>query len=185
MNEQKNKLEIIKKRCATSSKVVGVIRIITIVGIVLSVVGAIVCFTKRDMVDSFFSEAVKSGNITVDNLQIGNGGLKLIINYQDAIAAGNYAVPMTFNCIVSAIICLVVTLILSILTKTCSDWAKEETPVAETILKRLRTMFIIIAFLLAIYAGIGPCVVGALLLWCIYSIMEYGAALQTEVDEML
>ena len=63
--------------------------------------------------------------------------------------------------------------------------AQEETPFSENILKRLRNIFIIITVLIAAYLGVGLCIVGALLLWCIYSILEYGVALQTEVDELL
>ena len=185
MNEQNKKLEIIKKRCGTSSKVVGIIRIITIMGIVLSVVGAIICFSQRDMIDEQLSEAIASGNVTVDNLQIGNDGFKIVLNYQEAFDAGNYAIPMAFNCISSTLICLIVTLILSIFKNIFGSLAKEETPFSENILKRLKTAFIITAVLLAIYLGIGPCIVGALLLWCIYSILEYGMALQSEVDELL
>ncbi len=164
---------------------VRVIRNITIVGIVLSVVGAIICFSNREMINDYIGEAIASGSVTADNLQIGNGTLKFVLNYQDAFAAGNYAVPMVFNCIAGAITCLVVAVILNMFINIFKSLAQEETPFSENILKRLRNIFIIITVLIAAYLGVGLCIVGALLLWCIYSILEYGVALQTEVDELL
>ena len=51
MNEQSRKLEAVRNRCRTSSRVISVLQIVTIVGIVLALVGAIVCITQRGMID--------------------------------------------------------------------------------------------------------------------------------------
>ena len=42
-----------------------------------------------------------------------------------------------------------------------------------------------ITVILVVFVGVGPGVIGGLLCWCIYSILEYGKLLQTEVDEIL
>ena len=62
---------------------------------------------------------------------------------------------------------------------------KEDTPFSDHILGRLKVCFIIITAAILVFVGVGPGVVGALLMWSIYSIHEYGKALQTEIDETL
>ena len=50
---------------------------------------------------------------------------------------------------------------------------------------RLKTSFIILTVVVVIFVGLGAGVIAGLLLWCIYSILDYGKVLQTEVDETL
>lgn len=185
MNEQNLKLEIMRKRCKTSSKVVGIIQIITIIVIIAFLIGAVLCFMQRDMIDVHLAKAVEEGMIQVDNLKISGGLFHLMIDYSQTFKAGNYAIPMFFNCMISAIICLVVTFVLSMFKSVFNGLVKNETPFSDDILKKLKTIFIVIPIMTLILMGLGHSIVICLLMWCIYSVLEYGKAIQTEVDETL
>ena len=65
------------------------------------------------------------------------------------------------------------------------DLSLEETPFSESVMGRLKTSFIIMTVVLTLFVGIGPGVIGGLFMWCVYSILDYGKVLQTEVDETL
>lgn len=58
-------------------------------------------------------------------------------------------------------------------------------PFSDMIIGKLKYAFIMLFAALLVFMGVGPAILGALLMWCIYSILEYGKALQTEVDEIL
>ena len=185
MNEQSKRLEAIRNRCKTSSKVIIVIQTITLIAIVASLIGAIVCFAQRDMVDMHLARAVAEGTVQVDNLKISGGLFHLFIDYSQAFKVGNYAIPMFFNCIISAIICSIITVVLFMVKKIFDNLVKDENPFSDGILKKLKTIFVIIAVMILFAVGVGPCVIMSLLMWCIYTVLEYGKALQTEVDELL
>ena len=109
MNEQSRKLEAVRNRCRTSSRVISVLQIVTIVGIVLALIGVIVCITQRGMIDEHVGKAVEAGSVTVENLRIGGSNINFLINYDRAFAAGNYALPIAMSCAVAAILCAIVT----------------------------------------------------------------------------
>ena len=185
MNEQSKKLEAIRTRCKTSSKVVAVLQILTIAGAILAFAGAVICFTQRDLIDERLSQAVEAGQVTVDSLRIGGSFIHFFIDYEEAFAAGSYAVPLAINCVVAVIICVIVTCALGVFKEIFQSLSKEETPFSDKILGMLKYAFIMLSAALLVFIGIGPAVIGALLMWCIYSILEYGKALQVEVDETL
>ena len=185
MNEYNNKLEVIRNRCRTSAKVMGILRIFAIIGIIGSLVGAIMGFTQREVLNTQIAEQVASGKLTVDSLKLGGSGLSLVIDYAKAFAEGDYAGPMIISCIVAVIVCAAVMVILTLFKKIFTDLSVEETPFSESVMGRLKTSFIIMTVVLALFVGIGPGVIGGLFMWCVYSILDYGKVLQTEVDETL
>ena len=185
MNEQNNKLEIIRNRCSTSAKVVGILRIFAIIGLIGSLVGAGFCFFQKAEVNAKVAQGLADGTMTVDSLKIGGPMLNFVADYTEAFQEGNYAEPMIFSCIVSAIICAAVLVIFTLFKKIFTDLSMEETPFSESVMGRLKTSFIVMTVVLAIFVGVGAGVIGGLFMWCVYSILDYGKALQTEVDEIL
>jgi len=185
MNEQNKKLEAVRNRCRTSAKVVGILQIVTIVGTVLALVGALACFALRDVLNEQLAKAVEAGQVTVQSLKIGGSSVWLFINYDKAFAAGNYALPLMMSCVIAAIVCITVTCALGLFKDIFKDLSGETMPFSDMILGKLKYAFIMLFAALLVFIGVGPAVLGALLMWCIYSILEYGKALQTEVDEIL
>ena len=143
MYEQGKRLEVMKERCKMSSRVVSIIQIFTIVGVVLSFVGAVICFTQRNMINEQLAEAVRSGRVTVESIRIG-GMLHFMIDYTKAFEAGSFAVPMAVSCITGAVICLIITVVLSMFKNIFNSLVKEDTPFSDYILGRLKVCFIII-----------------------------------------
>lgn len=188
MNEQNLKLETIKNRCKTSTKVISILQIVAIIGIVGALVGAISCFTMKDTINNAIAKEVSSGNLTVDNFKIEtgiSGILNFKIKYDEAYKNGDYVTPITISCVIAVIITSACLYLLNAFKKIFKNLINEDNPFSDTILSNLKTCFIVITVILVVFVGIGPGVIGGLLCWCIYSILEYGKLLQTEVDEIL
>ncbi len=185
MNEYNNKLEVIKNRCRTSAKVTGILRIFGIIGMIGSLVGVVIGFVQREAINTKLAEQVASGKITVESLKIDSPGLNLAVDYSKAFAEGDYANPIIISCIIAVIICAAVTVVLTLLKKVFADLSVEDTPFSESVIGRLKTSFIIITVVVTIFVGIGAGVLAGLFFWCVYSILDYGKVLQTEVDETL
>jgi hypothetical protein len=87
--------------------------------------------------------------------------------------------------VIAAIICVTVACALGLFKEIFRNLSEEATPFSDKILGMLKYAFIMLFAAILVFIGVGPAVLGALLMWCIYSILEYGKALQTEVDEIL
>lgn len=185
MNEQSKKLETIRNRCRTSSKILAVLQIMTIVGAVLALIGAIVCFTQKSMLNEHLSKAVESGLMRIESLKMGGEHIYFLMDFEKNLAAGEYALLMAFSCLAGVILCVIVAFALGLFQNIFKNLSTETTPFSDKILGKLKVSFIVLIVALFTFAGIGPAVLGALLMWCIYSILEYGKALQSEVDEIL
>ena len=164
---------------------VGILNIFPMIGVIGSLVGAIIVFLQKENVNQQAAEAVKAGTLTVDDLRIGGPGLHFMIDYSGAFEAGNYAVPIIISCVTAAVICVVTVVLLTLFKRIFTELTREETPFSDTVMGRLKTCFIIMAVILAIFVGLGVGIIGGLFMWCIYSILDYGKVLQTEVDETL
>ena len=185
MIEQNKKLEIIKKRCVTSKKVISILQIIAIVGIVGALIGAICCFTMKDTINNGIAESVAQGKTKIEDVKISSGLLDIMINYEGFYKEGNYATPAAINCVIAIVITSVVCYLLGLFKKIFENLINEDNPFSDKILNSLKICFIVIAVIMTIFVGIGPGVIAGLLGWCIYSIFEYSKVLQTEVDETL
>lgn len=185
MNEYNNKLEVIRNRCRTSAKVVGILRTLTGVGLIGSLVGAIICFFQRTNVNEQVAAEVAAGNLKTETLRLGGSMLNVVIDYSKAFEEGNYAGPIIVSCVVAAVICAAMVVILTLFKRIFTELSLEETPFSESVMGRLKTSFIIMTVVLAVFIGVGAGIIGGLFMWCVYSILDYGKVLQTEVDETL
>ena len=190
MNEQNLKLETIKKRCVTSKKVISILQVIAIIGIVASLIGAICCITMKDTINNGIAESVAQGktkieDVKIKNVKISSGLLDIMIDYEEFYKTGNYATPVTIKCVIATVITSIVCYLLGLFKKIFDNLINEDNPFSDKILNNLKNCFIVITVILVVFVGIGPGVIGGLLCWCIYSILEYGKLLQTEVDEIL
>ena len=187
MNEQtqRQKLAILRGRCRNSAKVIQIIQVITIIGALASLIGALVCIIQRERIDQYFVKAVQEGSMTVEKFQVGGGLLDIVIDLSEVMKEGNYAIPLFFYCMLAMVICLGVTMILHLLKKIFTRLVQEDNPFADSILNDLKVVSIVLSIIVLLFVGLGPGVIAALFMWCIYSVFEYGKALQTEVDEML
>ena len=185
MIEQNQRLEEIKKRCKTSSKVIRVIQIIAIVGLIGSLVGTIWCFVMKETINTEIAKQVSNGVATIENFKIDGGMLKVAINYDEMFQRGDYATPLCINFGIATVITAITAYLLTLLKKVFDNLIKDNNPFSDSNMKYIKTSFIVMSVILLIFAGIGAGVICGLLCWCIYSILEYGRELQVEVDETL
>ena len=184
MSEQNKKLEVIRKRCRTAEKVIGTLQVVAVIGIVGALIGLISCFVFKDTINEAMVQQVAEGAAKVENFKI-EGLINFSINYEKFYNSGDYATPLGINCAFATIITSACFYLLTAFKKIFRNLMKEDNPFSDSIMNGLKTCFIIITVLLVLFVGLGPGVVGGLLCWCIYSILEYGKALQVEIDETL
>lgn len=182
MREQDLKLAKVKKSCKTAKTVCNVFKIIVLVGAIVCIVGAVVCFCLRDTINAtIVSEAA---NVTFSNIET-NGIFQLSFDPHRFVENGLFAQLITVYCSIGAISCFFVAFIFSKIRKIFLMIEKSESPFTENIMKELKKTFIMISVLTALFMGIGSVVIMALVFWCIYCIMDYGTAIQIEIDETL
>ena len=187
MNTESQELVNVKKSCKIVSIVLNVVKIIFIVGAILSLIGGIYCFSNRDAIDKQiasdifvdFSEGLES-NITT-NVRIGN------ISYamNDKIDNGEFGLVFGIDCLAATFICLVCTIVSHLFGSIFKTIQKSDTPFTSAILKKLKISFIIIAVVLFLFSGLGTGAIAAIIFWALYTIFQYGCALQKQSDETL
>jgi len=186
MTNQTVKLTKVKKSCATAKKVLKVLKILLMVGIICSMVGAVICFALHDKIDSAMAQAVAAGTVTIDYEDFNIGGIiRMEGEAQQAIEAGYYAYVFGACCIAGAIVTAFSKLIVNKFYQIFEIIETSETPFSEDVTGKLRKVFIVLVVLVALFVDPGVALFMGLAFWCVYTIMDYGIALQQEVDETL
>lgn len=185
MNEQNTKLESIKKRCLTAEKIVKILRGLVIAGAVIALICGFIITGCADTVNPELVKQVESGNMTIETSIRFQGIFKLFIPLNEYYAPNDYAHPLGISCIVIGCVFILEAVILTFIIKIFTILKEENNPFSERSMKQLKTSFIAITVTVFLTSSIGPGLIVGLILFCIYSIFEYGAALQTEIDETL
>ncbi|MCR4895477.1 MAG: hypothetical protein K5891_01740 [Lachnospiraceae bacterium] len=184
MSAQETKLTVIKTRCEKSVKFFVFLKIVAVIGMVCCILGAIAMVAVPDM-NGIMAEQYGAGNLTVDQMGVHGGLIDFDIDYEAYFAKGNYVFP--FLCMIGwgAGISVLILVIISMFEKILKSLIAEENPFSDNIMKQVRVAFIFSTIVCALFVGVGCGLLVGLMMWCIYAILEYGAALQTEVDETL
>lgn len=187
MNKQEMKLEKVKKSCDTTRKVLTAIRGIMIACVILCVVGAILCQCFAKDINTELPKAIADGKATFNatDIELFNGVVNFDIKMQSLIDENRYALLFTCYCIAGAVAVAVVIVILSLFIKIFKTILASETPFSEDVLTKLKTVFIVTVVLVALISDLGAALFLGLTFWCIYTVIDYGAVLQMEVDETL
>lgn len=186
MSNQNNKLEQVKRSCAITQKVLTVVKVIFIVASIFFIIGTTSCFVARDYLNDKVSDAVESGKMNVEaaNFELG-GVLTFYANADESFAAGKYAEVFAGYCIIGLVITVVLAGIITQFAKIFAIIEKSETPFCEEVLNKLKRVFIVLVVFIGLFSSIGNAFFLGLFLWCVYTILDYGITLQTEVDETL
>lgn len=183
MREQELKLAKVKRSCKTAKTVTSVFGILLVVATVLCIIGAVICYTFRGQINEAIASQT-SAVITYTNLHT-NGILNFSFDVDKLAQSGLYAQLFAIYCSFGAACTAVTSLILLSIRKIFVVIEKSESPFTEDIMKRMKKTFIGLAIVTGLFVGVGPCLFVALIFWCIYCIMDYGTAIQTEIDETL
>ena len=97
----------------------------------------------------------------------------------------DYADPLWISCFVACCTCVAVIVVITLIKKIFTILKEENTPFSEKCMNQIKVSFIVITVCAVLTVSGGSGIIIGLVLFCIYSIFEYGAALQTEIDETL
>ena len=201
MREQEQKLANVRKSCDVARKVTKVFSILLIVATVLCLVAGITVFAVRDEINEhitvetyddgllrfrFAGEGFDetTGYITMDDIS-SNGLIGVNFDLEKIASEGKVAQLLMGECFGGFIICLITTAIYIMIQKAFILIKDSETPFHPSVLKRLKLVFVIITIAALLFSGVGTAVMGGIVFWCIYCILDYGFVLQQEVDETL
>lgn len=187
MREEALKLEKVKKSCSTTKKVLGIFKVLLIVVSVICLVGAGICFGMKKQINTAVGKEVEAGNVSAENfnMDLTNGIFHYEINEDEMIASGDFATPIALTCVFAAVMVAVMAVLFALLQKIFVIMEEEESPFSPAVLQRIKRVFIAIAVIMGIEVGIGIGLFLGLFFWCLYCILDYGYALQKEVDETL
>lgn len=192
MREEALKLEKVKKSCRITARVAMIMEIIMLVSMVLCISSAIVCYSVRQQINSELMNAEnETQELQFENIknmmnELGVGGaLKFTVNTKQMIEDNEYAEAASAVCVMGGIVLAMIALIFDILRRVFKLINKSETPFEETVIKKIKILFIVISVEILVMVGLGVAAVVALICWSIYNIMDYGFTLQKQIDETL
>ncbi len=180
MSTQEIKLAKVKKSCKAAKIITRIMTIIAAIATVLCLAGCAIVSVMGDKIN----EAIMlgQGSFSVTNPEI-NGLLSFSINLESMVQAGEYAKATIIVCVFGALVCLCLTIISAIINRTFVKLERCETPFAAEVMKSLKAMFIVLTAAVVVCVGLGDGLIIGVCLWCVYTIMDYGCALQEEVDD--
>ena len=111
-----------------------------------------------------------------------NDAIPAVQNYADEHP---YSLGFGTYCLGVSVIVFLFTVVMFLISGTFAIICKSETPFEKKVLKRVLISMIIVSVALAFTAGFGFALIGGLLTWAVYTILDYGRVLQEQVDETL
>ncbi len=204
MDQTNIKLERIKRSCNAAGIVTRIAFMVCIVGCILSLITGIVMISTRKNLEPTITQALeehdevaigqKVGNVNVYLARIDPSTVKLLKYFKPqssipawqnimdetpyAFSLGLTLIGMSFGIAIMAFALFQIYSVFDIIKK-------EDTPFSKKVLKKLLIALIIIDVIIALTAGFGQGVIGGLITWAVYSIMDYGRILQKQSDETL
>lgn len=188
MREETLKLDKVKKSCKITATVSLVLEIILIVCAVCCILGGVVCAALRNEINQAMPEVMTQQEL--DEFQVslsalGTASIEGILHTDELMNNGDYGMICTVLCFYAAIICGIATVLFDTIRRIFKTIRISDTPFTQKVLKGIKVMGIVISIELLIMSGVGVAVLGALIFWSIYNIMDYGFTIQQQIDETL
>ena len=187
MSTENEKLSRVKTSCKAASIVSKILFMICIVGTTVTLVTSIVMFFNREKFDNEFETANEEnflgsmGNVAVGNIQSDVPALEKFLEENSdspSLAIAIYLLPMSLGCAMLSVAMYFFSSIFNIILK-------EGNPFDDKVIKRVLISMILLTAVLAFSAGGGFAVLGGLVTWVIYTILDYGRVLKIQSDETL
>ena len=204
MNEYEIKLANVKKSCDVARKVAKVLSVIMVIFatfFVVSGIGFIVC---RGIVNECMTIEVDknfNGETIMHVMQIidSNGTTNELFEFSNSygvligttylmkhfIGKEMYAEAFGVGFISLGVTIAIIAGIFIIIMKVFKLIQNSDTPFGVDIMKRLKSVFIIITVYTFFSEGLGSAVLTGAVFWSVYCILDYGYVLQKESDETL
>jgi len=192
MREEALKLEKVKKSCKITAIVSQILEIILIVSAVVCIIGAIMCIClNKDINQSIIEVSTQEDMEEFNNIVASldsvstNGFLKVSFHMDRMLEEEQYGMVFGVICIFGAIICTMAAVLFDVIRRIFKMIRTSETPFTPEVLKGFKVMTIIICVELLLMSGAGAAILGGLIFWSIYNILDYGFTIQQQVDETL
>ncbi len=197
MNEENIKINKIKRSCGIGKKVALIMCIICICGCVLSAAAGFALIGNYNNMESTIAQAAEEGRFDSSRISIGTARMINIEGIdpedwesdipavQEALNNRPYTIVYGGYCLgISACIALCAVL-MKLISSTFAIIEKEDTPFTDKVIKRVTVVMIVVSGFLFMTAGAAFGVLGALVTWVVYNVLDYGKTLQIQSDETL
>lgn len=190
MREEAMKLEKVKKSSKITATVAKVLEVMLIVGTLVCIAGAIICFCMNDQINEGYEQIISTDQDAMeltkamDQIEVG-GVLSFSVTTEKLIAEGQYGQAAGIMCLAGALVCAMVAAVFAIIKRIFQTINVSETPFDEKVLVKIKRLFIIISIELLLMVGVLEAALTALVCWSIYNILDYGFTLQKQYDETL
>lgn len=179
MDAQNIRTAKIIKRCTHARKVLKVIQIIIAVATALTLLGGIFMLCDSERLDPILEREYAAGNLNIGEELGAAGVMSLLPDPDKYYSEGNFSL-LLFILSMAAFVAGVLTLATVIIIRNIlGELIDEGSPFSGSILKKLKIGFVIITAYLLMTAGLVTAVTAGLMLWCVYMVLEYGAALRS------
>lgn len=194
--EENVKLEKIRKSCSVGEKVSTVFCIIAIVGCVMAIVAGIAIINMGSEFDDKVIQMSNSGVVDIGN-KIGSYqimGISLgdpsnirsdVPAIQEALKDHPYSVEVSMYCFLIAGMTAIIAVMMRVTGSVFALIRKEDNPFTDNVIKRVLIVMIVLSVLLFLTSGVSLGVLCGILTWVVYTVLDYGKALQIQADETL
>ena len=180
MNQEMIKLEKVKKSCGTVKKVAKIMMIIAIVATVLSLISGVITLAMGGDLNDRLADLDASGKVSFNTSITSKITAEF---YEDDIAPLSIVLAIyTFEC---GIISAAVAVIMHMISSAFGIIENSESPFTDTAIKKLIMALIIVCIVIGAFGGIAYGILLGVITWAIYTILDYGRALQIQSDETL
>lgn len=180
---ENTKIARIKKAAGVTATVLNVVKIILIVGMVMTLVAGVTVMGFRmgpegKTVEVFGREIVVHGLVDFGDLKVDGFGFLDIFHIEDPFVLAG------LNCFCATVV-IAAAMVAVILLRSVFVAVKEsDTPFKSEILGKLKIAAVIVT-VIVLMESLGIAVIVALSFWCIYCVFDYGIELQKSADETL
>lgn len=197
MNDMNDKLLKIKKSCHAGKIIANVLCIICIVGCVCSLIAGIALVANADEFEPQIQQIADEGRLdSADNRIVSVRMFSFdsvdpsdwesdLPAMQKALDEHPYCIIYGVYVIMAAGILAVVAVLMKLVNGTFALIEKEDNPFTDKVIKRVTIVLGIISGLLLITSGAAWGLLGGLVTWVVYTVLDYGRILQIQADETL
>ncbi len=197
MNEENVKIAKIKKSSHIGKIASNILSIVAIVGCVLCIIGSGYIFSSGRAFDEQIEKGIEEGYFTTEDDTI--GGVKLVnINVgkpgnihsdipavQEAIDDHPYAIKYGTTLLISAVVCAIAAVMIKLISNVFALIETEDSPFTDKVIKRITIVLGVSSALVLCTCGTALGILGGLVTWVVYTILDYGKTLQIQADETL
>lgn len=194
--EEKVKIGRIKKSSKVGQKVSNILFVVCLIASIGALIAGIYIFSMGKKFDAIVEQAIEDGIIT-EGSGIGTSSMIHIeafdVNnlhsdipaWQVVIDDHPYAVSYGASCLIITFAMALAAVMMKLLSGVFAIIIKEDNPFTDKVIKRITIVMIVVSVLMFFTTGMAYGVLGGIITWVVYSILDYGKTLQIQSDETL